>query len=91
MADYQYCWDVSGVRFIWNGPQRDPEIYYKGKTVNYYTVEKHMESLFKEYCDANGLDSVVSRSTLFNEFCRKNATVLKEFILNLQSSEHECH
>lgn len=71
---YPYLYGIRGVYFIWHGTNADPEVYYKGKTVNYYDVDNTMWDEFKE---------THSDPDKFPEWCRKKSNEIKELINSL--------
>ena len=63
------------VDYIWNGAHNDPELHYKGVTLNYWDVENILWEDFK-FTQSSYADIT---ETNFLEFCKEN----KDFILSL--------
>lgn len=73
-------WGIYGVYFIWHGAWADPEISYRGHTVNYYDVENAVYEDYKEFCSENGLKPSDDE---FCQYAKRNAGSVKEYIKNL--------
>ena len=72
-GSHPYLYGIRGVYFIWHGEWADPEVSYKGMTVNYYDVEG---SLFGTYIDL-GSDGD------FKYWAKRNSKLVKETITDL--------
>lgn len=76
---YSYWYGVRGVRFIWHGAWNDPELSYKGITLNYTDVEDYFWSVFKE---ENPGMSGKELDENFPAWLRKNAWEVKQFFFD---------
>lgn len=45
---------VPGSTYIWHGEWADPEVIWKGQSLNVYDIEDGMWSTYKEECEENG-------------------------------------
>lgn len=74
---YIYWLGIRGIRFINHGEWSDPELQYKGKTVNFWDVEDWAYYEMK-YDNGNPDDPEE-----FVKWCKRNAPIIKDYILEL--------
>lgn len=71
---------IYGIHMIYHGDWADPEIYYKGKSYNYYAVE---DTLVEEYRDEHPEDK---NDDGFVAWCKKNAHLVREQLQYLKDN-----
>lgn len=82
---------VPGTKFIWHGEWSDPEIIYKGKSLNYWDVENGLWAQFLEdtgHKDSESGDPKVEAE--FNEYCQNNVSYLDDIIAGMESVKEGC-
>lgn len=61
--------------YIHNGNWSDPELKYKGFTLNYYSIEDTIYERFKEFCEE---ESIIDNEENFTEYCKANQDDIEE-------------
>lgn len=72
---YNYWLGIRGIRFIYHGEWSDPELQYKGKTVNFWDIETWAYYAMKDE------DKNPDNPEEFTNWCRENAQSIKETII----------
>jgi 6-pyruvoyl-tetrahydropterin synthase len=82
MKKNNYYRGIRGIIFLWHGSTADPELSYKGMTVNYYDVE---DTIWKEY-----IEDIYTRSLEdpddeeeFTDYCQRHAAEIKQLIVDI--------
>jgi 6-pyruvoyl-tetrahydropterin synthase len=82
MKKNNYYRGIRGIIFLWHGSTSDPELSYKGMTVNYYDVE---DTIWKEY-----IEDIYTRSLEdpddeeeFTDYCQRHAAEIKQLIVDI--------
>ena len=75
----EYFRGIRGIRFIWHGTNADPELSYRGKTVNYWDVENTLWEEYKEDRQEKGL-LIPDDQELFDKYCQEHSADIKQLI-----------
>lgn len=68
--------------FIYNGASSDPELKYKGKTFNYYSIEDTIYESFKEFAMDQNMEVTDEN---FEAYCKENQDHIKEVFENISA------
>lgn len=71
---------IKDIEFTVPNDTDDPTIYYDGKYYNYYDVEDALWDMFKEVCEAEGIDA---NEDDFEYFVKDNDGIVYEILDNL--------
>lgn len=82
-----YFYGIRGVYFMYRGSTSDPQVYYKGKVVDYYDVETPVWEEYKEICRESGVPA--DEGEPFARFVRSRADEVKE-IITVTGKLYEC-
>lgn len=81
-----YYRGIKDIEFIWHGSTADPELSYKGMTVNYYDVEDTIWEEYKEDRYTKALEDPDDEEE-FTNYCQKHESEIKQLITDIWNSQ----
>ena len=82
MKKNNYYRGIKDIEFIWHGSTADPELSYKGMTVNYYDVE---DTIWEDYMEDRYTKALVDPDDEeeFTNYCQRHAAEIKQLIVDI--------
>ena len=82
MKKNDYYRGIKDIEFIWHGSTADPELSYKGMTVNYYDVE---DAIWEDYMEDRYTKALVDPDDEeeFTNYCQRHAAEIKQLIVDI--------